>query len=68
MSSNTRYSPYGWIGFIIASFNLTIFAWMTDAFGLLTLEAVFFLTNLVGLWRWLLSPYIRRTKEQKKQV
>lgn len=68
ISSKTRWSPYGWIGFIISSSSLAIYAWMSSAFGLLTLESVFLLTNLVGLWRWLLSPYIESIKSRKKQV
>lgn len=68
ISSKTRFSPYGWIAFIISSSSLAVYAWMSDAYGLLTLESVFLLTNLVGLWRWLLSPYIERMKSRHQQV
>lgn len=68
ISSKTSLSPFGWIAFILSSSNLAVFAWLTGAYGLLTLEAVFLLTNLVGLWRWLLSPYIESIRANRKQV
>lgn len=67
ISSKTRFSPYGWIAFIISSTNLSVFALMTQAYGLFTLELVFIVTNVVGLWRWLISPYIQRYRSQEKE-
>lgn len=68
ISSKTRLSPFGWIAFILSSSNLAVYAWMSGAFGLLTLEVVFLMTNLVGLWRWLLSPYIEKIKSQQNKA
>lgn len=59
IASKSRVSPFGWIAFLISSSSLGVFAWLSGAYGLLTLESVFFVTNVVGLWRWLLSPYIQ---------
>jgi nicotinamide riboside transporter PnuC len=65
VSSKTRFSPYGWIAFLVSSLSLARFGFMTGAYGLLTLEIVFVCTNVLGLWRWLLSPYIESTKAKK---
>jgi hypothetical protein len=62
IASKTRYSPFGWIAFLLSSASLARFGFMTGAYGLLTLETVFILTNLTGLWRWLISPYIESIK------
>ncbi|MBI6882849.1 nicotinamide mononucleotide transporter [Pseudomonas putida] len=67
VASKTRFSPFGWIAFMLSSLNLGIFAYLTDANGLLLLESVFFLTNVLGLWQWLIKPYIERSNEQSDQ-
>ncbi|WP_338924098.1 nicotinamide mononucleotide transporter (plasmid) [Pseudomonas silesiensis] len=60
VASNTRYSPWGWLSFLISSTCMAGFAGLTGAYGLLLLECCFFLTNVLGLWRWLLLPYIEK--------
>jgi nicotinamide riboside transporter PnuC len=62
IASKAKISPFGWIAFLISSCSLSVFAFLTGAFGLLTLELVFVLTNIAGLWNWLLKPYIKRTR------
>lgn len=59
VASHTRYSPYGWINFLISSACMSCYAVMTQAWGLLLLEGCFILTNLLGIWRGLLRPYLR---------
>ena len=56
VASHSRYSPYGWISFLISSSCMSCFAMMTQAWGLMLLEACFILTNLLGLWRGLIQP------------
>jgi nicotinamide riboside transporter PnuC len=65
VASKSRYSPYGWIAFLMSSMSLAKFGFMTGAYGLLTLEAVFICTNVLGLWQWLISPYIEGKKTEK---
>jgi nicotinamide riboside transporter PnuC len=64
VASNTRHSAWGWVSFLISSTCIAGFAWLTQANGLLLLESCFILTNLLGLWRWLLRPYIDKRKGQ----
>lgn len=63
VSSNTKYSKFGWIPFLISSVMLMGFAVKSDAWGLFLLECCFFLTNLIGLYRWLLKPYFESKAE-----
>lgn len=65
VASNTKYSAFGWISFLISSTCIAGYAFLSQAHGLLVLECTFILTNLLGLWRWLLSPYIVRNRQQK---
>jgi hypothetical protein len=60
VASNTRYSPWGWVSFLLSSSCIAGFAWLTEANGLLLLESCFVLTNILGLWRWLIKPYYER--------
>ncbi len=62
VASNSKFSPLGWIAFLISSITCSIFAYLTESFGLLTLQLVFILTNLMGLWRWLIEPYFKRER------
>lgn len=56
IASNTIYSPYGWIAFGVSSVSLVVFAVRLKAWGLLSLQLCFCLTNAIGLWRWLIEP------------
>jgi len=62
VASHSRYSPYGWICFLISSMCMSCFAVITQAWGLMLLEACFFLTNLLGLWRGLVAPWRLKRK------
>lgn len=62
VASNTKYSPLGWISFLICSLSMACYGYMTEAWGLLTLEVCFVLTNLMGLWRWLIKPTLERRR------
>lgn len=60
VASNTRYSAWGWVSFLLSSSCIAGFAWLTGANGLLLLESCFVLTNILGLWRWLIKPYYEK--------
>lgn len=65
VASNTSMSKYGWIAFLTSSLTCSIFAYMSELWGLLTLQLVFILTNLLGLWRWLVQPYLEKNRLKK---
>ncbi|KPC16858.1 Uncharacterized protein AC499_1019 [Pseudomonas amygdali pv. lachrymans] len=39
---------------------MSFFGLLTQAWGLLLLEVCFVLTNLLGLWRGLIQPWVRK--------
>jgi hypothetical protein len=63
VASHSRYSPYGWISFLLSSGCMACFAVMTHAWGLMLLETCFVLTNLLGLWKGLIKPWFARRCE-----
>jgi len=65
VASNTRHSAWGWISFLLSSSCMAGFAWLSGIWGLMLLEIVFILTNLLGLWRWLIKPYIEKRSESQ---
>lgn len=56
IASNTSFSPYGWIAFLVSSVTLTFFAIHCKTWGLLSLQLCFCITNLIGVWQWLIAP------------
>ncbi|AYG47647.1 hypothetical protein DV532_25460 (plasmid) [Pseudomonas sp. Leaf58] len=64
VASHSKYSPYGWISFLVSSSCMSVFAVMTQAWGLLLLESCFILTNLLGLWRGLIQPFVRKNSSR----
>ena len=65
VASHSKYSPYGWISFLVSSSCMSVFAVMTQAWGLLLLEGCFILTNLLGLWRGLIQPFVSKKRKPK---
>lgn len=62
VASHSRFSPYGWVSFLISSISMSCFALLTAAWGLLLLEFCFILTNLLGLWNSLIKPYVHNRR------
>jgi nicotinamide riboside transporter PnuC len=61
IASNVRLSPWGWWLFLTSSVSLRIYAAAAGAWGILSLNLCFVLTNLLGLIRvW--RPYIRQAR------
>lgn len=56
LSLNVTYSPFGYVLFLFSSLLLAGHAGMIRARWLLTLQACFLLTNMNGIYHWLLLP------------
>lgn len=56
LSLNTSYSPFGYVLFLLSSLLLAGHARMIRARWLLTLQTCFLLTNMNGIYHWLLLP------------
>jgi len=53
---NNHYSPFGYIFFLASSFFLVIYSLKISARGLLLMQVVFTVVNLIGIYRWILHP------------
>lgn len=51
LATNSRVSRYGWIAFLIANFCMLGFAVDSRHWGLLTQQAGFTVTSLLGIYR-----------------
>jgi hypothetical protein len=51
LATNSRYSRYGWIGFLFANFFMLGFAIEGGHLGLLTQQAGFTVTSILGIYR-----------------
>lgn len=51
LATNSRFSRYGWIGFLLANFFMLGFAIDGRHWGLLTQQLGFTGTSLLGIWR-----------------
>ena len=53
LATNSPVSGYGFVAFILSNFCGIYYGYRTRAHGLLTMQAGFTLTSLVGIARWL---------------
>lgn len=53
LATNSPVSGYGFVAFLVSNFCWIYFGYKTRAHGLLTMQAGFTLTSLVGIARWL---------------
>ena len=58
LALNNRWSGYGFVLFLGSNAGWGTFAVMTGSYGLLTSQAVFTVTSLLGIWQWLIRPRI----------
>ncbi len=58
LALNNRWSGYGFVLFLCSNAGWATFAAMTGSYGLLTSQAVFTGTSLLGIWQWLIRPRI----------
>lgn len=56
LATNTRFSRYGWLAFLMANVAMIAFSLSISAFGLLVQQVGFMATSLLGLYRSGLWP------------
>lgn len=56
LSLNNRWSGYGFVLFLASNVAWIGFGWLTSASGLVTMQLVFSVTSVVGIWQWLIKP------------
>lgn len=52
LASNSRFSGWGFICFLLSNIAWGWFGVMTGTHGILVMQVGFTLTSLVGIWRW----------------
>lgn len=53
LSLNVKASRYGWLMFLLSNFAWIAYGLKSGAWGLVSMQAGFTLTSLVGVYRWL---------------
>lgn len=56
LALNLDISGYGFVAFLISNLCWLAFGFKTRAWGLVTMQAGFTLTSLMGLYNWLIKP------------
>lgn len=50
------WSGYGWVLFLVANVLWALYGVLTHSRSLVTQQAFFTFTSLVGIWQWLIQP------------
>ena len=53
-----RWSPLGWVAFLLSNAGWLVFAWGNGHWGLFVQQCGFTLTSCMGIWRWVVQPWI----------
>lgn len=56
LALNNRYSGYGFVAFLASNAAWILYGILNGAYGMVTMQAVFTFTSLLGIWRWVLRP------------
>lgn len=56
MASNVSWSGLAYPIWLMSSLSFSAFGLRRGYYGLLLLQTVFTVVNLIGLWRWLVAP------------
>lgn len=66
LATNSRYSGWGFVSFLLSNFAWGWYGLITQTHGIWLMQAGFMATSLLGLWRWRQSlfPGLFRQKTQ----
>lgn len=56
LSLNNAASRYGWLLFLLSNFAWICYGIVTGTYGLVSMQAGFTLTSMVGVYKWLIKP------------
>ena len=60
MASRTVYSPFAWLFWFVGNLILIVTSYLSQQYGVLTLNAVFTVTNTIGIYRWILPNLFKK--------
>lgn len=61
LATNSRYSAWGWVLFILSNAAWIAYGVLTHANGLVVQQLGFTATSLMGIWKWLIGPRLAQT-------
>ncbi|PIQ12148.1 MAG: hypothetical protein COW70_10945 [Hydrogenophilales bacterium CG18_big_fil_WC_8_21_14_2_50_58_12] len=56
LAANNRWSGYGFVLFLISNVAWIGFGIMSHAYGLVSMQGVFTITSVIGIWQWIIQP------------
>ena len=59
LALNNSYSKYGYVTYTVSNIAWVWFAVRTGVAGLLVMQGFFFVTTMLGLWKWFPSLRLR---------
>lgn len=51
LATHSRFSPYGWVAFLLANIAMLGFAWQIQKYGLFLQQLGFLATSVLGIYR-----------------
>lgn len=65
LAANHRLSGWGFLAFLLSNVCWITYALMTNAYGLIAMQAGYTLISVFGLCRWLLIPSLPKSSRNK---
>lgn len=62
LAGKFRYSALGWIFFLVSNFFWIAFSLLNGHMGQLTQQVVFTFTSLLGVYRWIVEPFLEERR------
>ena len=60
LALNNRWSGYGFVMFGLSNLLWMAYALSVGANGLLTMQIVYGVTSVIGIWQWVIRPLIKK--------
>lgn len=65
LATNSRYSAWGWVLFILSNAAWIAYGLLKGANGLVAQQIGFTATSLIGIWKWLVIPRVTQNIHKK---
>jgi hypothetical protein len=60
MALNIPASRFAYVAYLASTIAWLVYGWMSDIPGLVLMQSVFFVTTLIGLWKWFPRTSLKR--------
>lgn len=65
LATNGRWSGYGFVLFLASNMAWIGYGMLTGAYGMITMQLAFTLTSALGVWRWLVQPWLKEARRRE---